>query len=207
MQIIIRILPIFCCSFFTLLFVAQPTLSHAQTDIRPLLRQLTNEQKIKVLEYIRTLGADLDKEIQQTYEQVNTEKRTQAVQYMNLLLNDGKEVPQTTVSWNRDTLYFGQVEEGTILIDSFIVTNTGVYPYTIHSVKSSCDCTVLHYPSYPIMPGQSATIRIEFDSHSKAGRTRPGIILYDNSAPNKRNIIYLDGEVIPKKKARSMSGN
>ncbi|HPI07701.1 MAG TPA: DUF1573 domain-containing protein [Saprospiraceae bacterium] len=105
----------------------------------------------------------------------------------------------TTVSWNRDTLQFGIIEEGAILLDSFLVTNTGTLPYQITHARASCDCTVLRYPKTPIKPGQTASIRIEFDSQGKAGLTQPGIIIYDNSTPNLRSILYLNGRVMPRK--------
>lgn len=109
----------------------------------------------------------------------------------------------TTVRWNRDTLDFQVIEEGTILLDSFVVTNTGTVPYQIYSVRSSCDCTVLRYPKTPVQPGKSASIRIEFDSQGKAGNTQPGIVVYDNSSPNLRSILYLNGHVKPRRKSKN----
>lgn len=109
----------------------------------------------------------------------------------------------TTVSWNRDTLQFGIIEEGMILLDSFLVTNTGTLPYQITNARASCDCTVLRYPKTPVKPGQTASIRIEFDSQGKAGLTQPGIIIYDNSTPNLRSILYLNGRVVPRKRPRN----
>jgi hypothetical protein len=53
------------------------------------------------------------------------------------------------------------------------------------------------------MPGESLTMRVEFNSSGKRGRSQPGIIVYDNSSPNLRNILYLDGEVVP----RATGGN
>lgn len=119
---------------------------------------------------------------------------------------EGAVRERTTVDWAPDTLFFGDVYAGAILLDSFSVTNTGEHPYLIRDVKASCDCTVFKYPKEPVMPGETATIRIEFDSAGKAGITRPGIVVYDNSAPNQRNILYLEGFVIPKKKPKITSG-
>ncbi len=120
---------------------------------------------------------------------------------------DPSPAERTTVSWSRDTLDFGVIEEGTILLDSFTVTNTGVIPYQIRSVRTSCDCTVLRYPKSPLQPGKTATIRVEFDSQGKAGLAQPGIILYDNSAPNLRSILYFNGRIVPRKKPKNAMGN
>lgn len=110
--------------------------------------------------------------------------------------------PRTKVRWAHDTLFFGKIEEGTLLLDSFVVTNIGDKPYLIRDVRASCDCTIIKYPQKPLLPGQSAALRLEFDSTRKAGPTQPGIIVYDNSSPNARSILYLDGEVTPRKQVK-----
>lgn len=113
---------------------------------------------------------------------------------------------KTTVRWVPDTLFFDEINEGDILLDSFKVTNTGEHPYMIRNVRASCDCTVLRFPKEPLLPGQTATIRVEFDSAGKAGEAKPGIIVYDNSRPNSRNILYLSGYIIPRKKPKNPLG-
>jgi len=183
---------------------AQPESPAAPQDIRPQLRKLTTDQKLKVLEYLRTLGANLDKEVQQTYEQVSNDNRAKVQQYLNMIQQRPDKMPTTSVRWNRDTIRFGQVEEGRIVLDSFKVTNIGREPYVIREVKTSCDCTVLRYPNFPVMPGETATLRLEFDSRGKIGAAMPGIIVYDNSSPNARNLLYLKGIVTPKKKPKDV---
>lgn len=113
---------------------------------------------------------------------------------------------RTTVDWTPDTLFFGDVYAGAIVLDSFSVTNTGEHPYLIREVKASCDCTAYKYPKEPVMPGETAIVRVEFDSAGKAGITRPGIVIYDNSIPNSRSILYMEGFVISKKKPQKTSG-
>ncbi len=149
---------------------------------------------------MRYLGLSIDKEVQQSYEQLNAEKKERVQMYIQLKTQDaGAPLPRTTVRWNRDTIHFGTIEEGSILLDSFKVTNTGKQPYIIKEIKTSCDCTVLKYPEYPVMPGETATIRIEFDSRGKSGATEPGIIVSDNSIPNSRTILYFKGIVQQRK--------
>jgi len=109
-------------------------------------------------------------------------------------------VPNTRIEWNRDTLHFGEIEEGTLLLDSFIVKNIGDAPYLIRDIKTTCDCTLVKYPKKPIPPGKSGTIRLEFESVGKSGATYPGLVVYDNSSPNARSILYLNGYIIPRRK-------
>lgn len=180
---------------FCLNLQAQPAKS---ADIRSSLKSLSTEQKLRLLEYIRFLGADLDKEVQFSFEQLNQANRERATYYAGVLQKDAGNLSRTTVVWSRDTLRFGYIEEGTILLDSFVVTNTGKSPYVVTDIRTSCDCTILKKPEFPVMPGESLTLRVEFNSSGKRGRSQPGIIVYDNSSPNLRNILYLDGEVTPR---------
>ena len=170
------------------------------------LGTLNTEQRGKVLDYTHHLGAFRGKSVEASCLQLNAQNQGRVSHFIAFLTNPGKPVP-TTVRWTRDTLYFGQIEEGFILLDSFTVINTGNAPYTIESTKSSCACTVLHYPDFPVMPGDSATVRIEFDSMGKAGHAMPGVILYDNSRPNRRNILYLDGTIEPRKAVKTIVRN
>ena len=188
-----------------LLFSLLSQLAVAQTptpDIRPMLKSLTLAQKLQLLEYLRHLGADLDLEIQQSYEQVGRKEQFKTTQYIDALKPSKKQQRHTSVQWNPDTLLFDDLPEGTPLIDSFLVTNTGSEPYQIFSTKATCDCTVIKTPEYPVMPGETAVLRVEFDSSDKLGTATPAIIIYDNSWPNKRNILYLKGNVTVRKKPR-----
>ena len=197
---------------FTLFFILFATLSvfsnrlFAQRehlkDIRPLLKSLTPGQKLQVLNYLRYLGADIDNEIQQAYERLSFQNQDFAVAHIDLLKKAENQWPAAQVTWNRDTIFFPRMPEGNRLIDSFVVRNTGSTPYLIRETKTTCDCLILKSPDYPVMPGQSAVVRVEFDSRGKRGVSTPAIILYDNSVPNKRSILYLRGEITPRKKNR-----
>jgi hypothetical protein len=189
-----------CCLFWGLMLVlpallpAQPATSQ---EFKPVVRRMTPEQKLRLLDYLQHLGTDLDRLILNAYDQLKAPDKDKTILFAGMVQEDPAMLSRTTVQWNRDTIFFDTLEAGLVLLDSFQVTNTGAYPYVIHSVKTSCDCTVLAYPTRPLMPGESATLRVEFDSRSKAGLSQPGIIVYDNSAPNARNILYLHGEVRP----------
>ncbi|MDX1912211.1 MAG: DUF1573 domain-containing protein [Saprospiraceae bacterium] len=179
-------------------------------ELRPYLDTLTKSQKLDLLEYMRHLGSSLDREVAQSYLQLDKNQQERALQYVRLQLMQPQGVAddRTTVRFAKDTLMLGKVEEGDIIIDSFLVTNTGARPYLIKEVKATCDCTILRRPEYPVMPGETAAIRVEFDTRGKIGRTTPGVVLYDNTRPNGRQIVYLQAEVVPRVKPRNnMGGN
>lgn len=199
-----RIHPIILLCFFALATLV-PVAADAQvplTDIRPLLKSLKKDQKLQLLEYLRHLGANIDDEIQQSYQAVAKKGQLQTVEYLETLKQDPAKLPVTTVQWDRDTIFFGEIPEGSPVIDSFVITNTGNHPYLISRYTTTCDCAVLKYPAHPVMPGEKAILRAEFDTRTKAGTATPAIIVYDNSSPNKRSILFLKGLVSPRKQTR-----
>ena len=193
------------CTFTCLLPLLLLVFSlQAQTpDVKNQLKNLTADQKEKMLEYMRQLGGNVDEEIQIMFSHLKPAEQTQVQQYLNSLQKETGTLKRTLVRWDRSTISLGKIEEGTIFIDSFTVTNIGQHPYVISDSRTSCDCTVLRTPKYPLMPGESAVIRIEFDSKGKIGKTKPGIILYDNSSPNARNILYIEADIVPRKPVKN----
>jgi hypothetical protein len=189
-------------ALFVILTTAAAT-AQTPTDFKAIVRRLPAPEQERLNLYLRHLGSTSERQLIQAYDQLSTDAKSRAQQYAAFLAVLPEDRPRTRVAWTPDTLKYGQLDEGQILLDSFIVRNTGPAPYVIERVHASCDCTVLHYPPYPLMPGESATIRVEFNSNGKAGRVTPGIIFYDNSMPNLRSIVYLDGDVAPRVKRRN----
>ena len=155
-----------------------------------------------MLEYLRFLGADMDAEIQHSYQKVVPRDQFKTIQFIKSLKQGIKTSALTAVSWDRDTLFFGDLEEGTMLIDSFTLTNNGNAPYLISGAQTTCNCAILRAPAHPVMPGEGAVVRVEFNSSDKLGASTPAVIIYDNSTPNKRHILYLHGNIIARKKPR-----
>jgi hypothetical protein len=48
-------------------------------------------------------------------------------------------------------------------VREFKFTNTGDAPLIIERAKGSCGCTVPTYPTVPIMPGETASIKVQYD--------------------------------------------
>jgi Protein of unknown function (DUF1573) len=168
-------------------------------DIRFLLQRLTPEQKKQVLSYVQAQQQNIDQEIICAFNQLNGDAQQRTVKYLEAIQPQTDGRPQrTSVSWDRDTFFFGALDEGLTLFDSFRVTNTGTQPYLITSHQTACDCTILAVPDQPLLPGESAVVRFELNTLGKAGPVRTGIVLQDNSSPNARTILYLNGEVRPR---------
>ena len=168
---------IFLLLFCSVIFKQLEAQTVAIGEMRPYLDTLSVAQKVDLLEYMRHLGSSIDREVTQSYLQLDKTQQERALQYirLELLKKQGEADDRTTVRWAQDTIQIGSVNEGEVITNSFQVTNTGSNPYIIKDVKATCDCTVLHRPTYPIMPGETAAIRVEFDTRGKIGRTTPGV--------------------------------
>jgi len=65
---------------------------------------------------------------------------------------------------------YGEVKQGANGDCEFTFTNTGTAPLIISNARGSCQCTVPEWPKTPVQPGQSATIKVHYNTN------RPGPI-------------------------------
>jgi len=75
--------------------------------------------------------------------------------------------PLTKIEFQESVFEFGELQEGEIIKNVFVFTNTGNEPLVISNAKGSCGCTVPMFPKEPIMPGESADLLVEFNSKGK----------------------------------------
>jgi len=78
---------------------------------------------------------------------------------------------------------------------SIAYTNTGKEPLIFARVKSSCGCTTPRWSRQPLMPGQSDTLKIIYDTKRLGSFSKSITISSNASVP--RMIIRINGEVIP----------
>lgn len=82
---------------------------------------------------------------------------------------------------------------------SFAYTNKGKEPLIFARVKSSCGCTIPKWSRMPLMPGQTDTLKIVYDT-KRLGSFHKSITISSNaSAP--RMAIRIKGIVIPEASA------
>ncbi len=91
-----------------------------------------------------------------------------------------------------------EVDYGNIIQESdpyrfFKFTNTGDAPLVIKHAKGSCGCTVPTYPKEPILPGESAEIKVRYDT-KRVGPFTKTVTLTTNEDVEKR-ILRIKGKV------------
>ena len=98
-----------------------------------------------------------------------------------------------------DSLYnFGTVTEGEKVTYNFRFKNTGKKPLIITNTTASCGCTVPEKPEKPILSGETAFIKVVFNSKGKAGMNNKTITVTSNARPEFPQLL-LNGEVVPAK--------
>jgi len=90
---------------------------------------------------------------------------------------------------------FGELDFGSEGICEFKFTNTGKEPLVLTNVKSSCGCTIPEWPKEPLGKGESAFIKVRYDTH-RIGTFTKSITVYSN-ASNSPKRIFIKGRVKP----------
>ncbi len=98
------------------------------------------------------------------------------------------------IKYDKDTYDFGKIKQGDKVSHSFTFTNTGKSPLIITNAVASCGCTTPIWPKKPVMPGDTGSIAVTFNSTGKSGLQDKLITVTANSQP-PQSIVHLIGEV------------
>jgi hypothetical protein len=92
---------------------------------------------------------------------------------------------------------FGTITEGDKPSYTFNFKNTGASDLIISNAVGSCGCTVPEYPKAPVKPGESAKMKVSFNSAGKNGRQQKTVTVTANTASGKE-IITIKANINPK---------
>ncbi len=106
--------------------------------------------------------------------------------------------PMTTIKFDRVEHDFGKINEGILSKTKFTFSNTGDAPLLISNALGSCGCTVPEWPKEPIQPGESAEIKVEFDSKDKLGEQIKTVTVSSNTNP-VNTVLTIKSVVVRKK--------
>lgn len=106
---------------------------------------------------------------------------------------------QGKLKFNKMVHDFGKVKEAGVINYSFEVTNTGTAPVVITNAQASCGCTTPEWSKDPIMPGQTKTIKVGYDTKNRPNAFHKTITVISN-AENSQEVLTIKGDVIPKAK-------
>lgn len=91
---------------------------------------------------------------------------------------------------------------GEIFVDgdgtfNFEFTNTGNEPLILSKPVSSCGCTVPSWPKEPILPGETNSIKVTYNTH-KAGAFNKTVTVNSNAKKNPSVLLKIKGNVLAK---------
>lgn len=103
------------------------------------------------------------------------------------------------ISFDKETHDFGVVKEGDVVETSFVVTNTGKSSLVITDAKATCGCTVPTWPKEAVGPGESAEVKVKFNTSGKPNKQSKTVTLYTNTEKGVETV-KITGMVTPKNK-------
>ena len=106
---------------------------------------------------------------------------------------------QGLLSFEKTKHNFKFMHQGDTVSHSFSFKNTGDKPVTIKEAKFECACTSVIYPDEPVMPGETASILVKFDSKDAIDRQEREVLILSD-AKNAEVILVFKAIVLKKKK-------
>ena len=100
-----------------------------------------------------------------------------------------KKAPHLKIT---DPLYdFDDISEGVQVSTEFTLTNTGQSNLNIRQVKGNCACVSAEVNKTDLAPGETALVKVTFDSSQRKGNQQKSITVYSNDpmAPAQRMTI------------------
>jgi hypothetical protein len=98
------------------------------------------------------------------------------------------------ISLDKDTHDYGTIKMGADGNCEFTVTNTGTEPLIMSNCKGSCGCTVPKCEKNPIMPGESSTIKVAYDT-KRVGPINKSVTITSNAVNEPTKVIRIKGNV------------
>lgn len=91
---------------------------------------------------------------------------------------------------------FGEMKQGNKKEHTFMLSNDGKSELVIRNIRSSCGCTAVAPSTKVIAPGESAPIKVTFDSRGKRGRQSKSITVITNDPKTPTTRLRVSSNVV-----------
>lgn len=109
---------------------------------------------------------------------------------LNLAVEGGPQI-----EFVEETIDYGTISQHADGNREFIFTNTGNAPLIVSNCKGSCGCTVPKCPTEPILPGETASIKVKYAT-DRLGKFTKTITVTSNASGEPTKVIKVTGDVI-----------
>jgi hypothetical protein len=99
------------------------------------------------------------------------------------------------ITFEKDTIDYGTVAYGADGTRYFSFKNTGKEPLIISEAHGSCGCTLPTPPKEPIQPGQTAQIKVHYDTQ-RGGQSFFKTVTVTSNASQATKMVYIKGTVL-----------
>ena len=101
----------------------------------------------------------------------------------------------TEMTFTEEEYNFGTIKQGKKVMHVFTFKNTGKNDLIISRAIGSCGCTVPEFPKESILPGETASMKVFFNSTGKKGDQHKTVSVYAN-VPNGGVVLTIKAKVI-----------
>ncbi len=98
------------------------------------------------------------------------------------------------ITFDKDVHDYGNIKQNANGISEFKFKNTGKEPLIISMAKGSCGCTVPEWPKEPIKPGESASIKVSYDT-KRVGPINKTVTITSNAKSDSSKLLTIKGNV------------
>lgn len=121
---------------------------------------------------------------------------TMAFGFANAQETEKKDVPANgaKISFTEIEHNYGTIQKGSDGNCEFTFKNEGNEPLILQNVKASCGCTTPSYTQKPVMPGQTGTIKVHYNTNNVGGFSKH-VTVTSNAVDNPRVVLTIKGNV------------
>lgn len=100
------------------------------------------------------------------------------------------ETPLTEISLENASHDFGDIKKNDVVEYTYTIKNIGQNPLIISSVQPSCGCTAPDYTKEPILPGETGTVTLKFDSSGFDGKINKSADVFANTEESPIKLLF-----------------
>ena len=104
------------------------------------------------------------------------------------------QIKGAEISLDKEVHDFGTVKQNDLTECFFTITNSGDEPLVLSDVKGSCQCTVPEWPKSDIKPGETAKIKVKYNSN-RVGPINKIVTITSNAKHNATMTVRIKGTI------------
>ncbi len=105
-----------------------------------------------------------------------------------------------SIVFNKTVHDYGTIVQSSNGETEFVFVNKGTKPIVLNSVNASCGCTSPSWTKTPVLPGQSGSIKVKYDTEILGAFTKT--IAVSSNASNSNVTLTIRGNVVQKATAQ-----